>query len=43
MDLEKYLDHRYIVRKTTVDKDLINDIAIDERSKSIIRNIGKNL
>ena len=47
MDLEKYLNPMYKVRKTKIDNDfqfddeINHEGAVDERSKSILKNIGK--
>jgi hypothetical protein len=43
LDLEKYLDQRYKVRKTIYDKETLNEISIDVKSRrSIMKNFGKN-
>jgi hypothetical protein len=40
-DLEKYLDQRYKVRKTVIERDKLDEISIDKKSrKSIMNDIG---
>lgn len=42
MDLEKYLDQRYTVRKTKIENaTFLDELQIDERSKSIFKKVGK--